>query len=517
MSSALDLPLEECVELLTEGGNDAGVDGLHIGEIEDDEFYVTLFQGKYRVKDLEGQSNFPENSVQKVVDTVGVLFDPYRAVVLNERIEPLVQEVRSLIRDGYIPTVRVVLCNNGARWTAQADAWIDDAKQRYGEQVEFLHFNHDAIVNSLKRGDRIDAAVALSGQAIVEDMNYLRVLVGRVSVGEIARLFAEHGDRLLQRNIRRYLGHVNRVNLDIRATLLDRERSDKFYFYNNGITVVCDRFDYNALQRADYQVRLSNMQVINGGQTCKTIQQTLSVDGAPGAQDAYVMLRIYQLPDDAADVVQEITKATNSQNPVDLRDLRSNDEWQRTLEIGIRELGFEFKRHREEGGVGPGTVTSATVAEAVLAIWRERPHQAKFRRREHFGKLYETIFKDINAAQAVMATLIYRMVEGKRREGGDEPPDFLPYASHHIAMLLGRELRRELQIPVDAISHRTFATMKAALDGDSDRYYALAIDSLRNAIRECYGNRQVSLQQLAATFRRGDLLEMLDANDPVPD
>ena len=92
MSSALDLPLEECVELLTEGGNDAGVDGLHIGEIEDDEFFVTLFQGKYRVRDLEGQSNFPENSVQKVVDTVGVLFDPYRAVVLNERIEPLVRK-----------------------------------------------------------------------------------------------------------------------------------------------------------------------------------------------------------------------------------------------------------------------------------------------------------------------------------------------------------------------------------------------------------------------------------------
>ena len=162
-------------------------------------------------------------------------------------------------------------------------------------------------------------------------------------------------------------------------------------------------------------------------------------------------------------------------------------------------------------------MTSATVAEAVLAIWRERPHQAKFRRREHFGKLYETIFKDINAAQAVMATLIYRMVEGKRREGGDEPPDFLPYASHHIAMLLGRELSLELQLPVEAITHRSFARMKAALDTDGDRYYALAIDSLRNAIRECYGNRQVSLQQLAATFRRGDLLLMLDANDPVPD
>ena len=275
------------------------------------------------------------------MDTVGVLFDPYRAVVLNERIEPLVEEIRSLIRDGYIPTVRVVLCNNGARWTAQADAWIDDAKQRYGEQVEFLHFNHDAIVNSLKRGDRIDATVALSGQAIVEDMNYLRVLVGRVAVGEIARLFAEHGDRLLQRNIRRYLGHVNRVNSDIRATLLDRERSDKFYFYNNGVTMVCDRFDYNALQRADYQVRMSNMQVINGGQTCKTIQQTLSVDGAPGVEDAYVMLRIYQLPDDAADVVQEITKGHEQPEPRRLA--RSALQRRMAKDAGARNTGVGFR------------------------------------------------------------------------------------------------------------------------------------------------------------------------------
>ena len=78
----------------------------------------------------------------------------------------------------------------------------------------------------------------------------------------------------------------------------------------------------------------------------------------------------------------------------------------------------------------------------MLAVWRERPHQAKFRRREHFGKLYDTIFRDLNAAQAVLATLIYRMVERKRRESmAAASPDFLPYASRHLAMMVGRVLR----------------------------------------------------------------------------
>ena len=256
MANALDLPRAECAELLTDGGNDAGVDGLHTGDVEDGGFVVTIFQGKYRVADLEGSANFPENGVQKAIQTVEALFDPNRTVALNPKIRPLIEEIRSLIRDGYIPTVRVVLCNNGAKWTAQADRWVDQAKQDWGEQVEFLHFNHDAVVRSLQRGPRVDAVLTLSGGIVAEDLNFKRVLVGRISVHELHRIFEEHGDRLLERNIRRYLGHANRVNADIRATLLDANASADFYFYNNGITVVCDRLDYNALQKSDYRVQL---------------------------------------------------------------------------------------------------------------------------------------------------------------------------------------------------------------------------------------------------------------------
>ena len=36
-----------------------------------------------------------------------------------------------------------------------------------------------------------------------------------------------------------------------------------------------------------------------------------------------------------------------------------------------------------------------------------------------------------------------------------------------------------------------------------------AADQLDLALKEIYGERQVSLQQLSATFRRGDLLEFL--------
>ena len=319
------------------------------------------------------------------------------------------------------------------------------------------------------------------------------------------------GDSLLQRNIRRYLGlHSNRVNRAIHETLAS-DKSDKFYFYNNGITVVCDKFDYNAFQKNDHQVQVKNMQVINGGQTCKTIHGTLksTLPGIAG-QSAYVMIRIYQMAEENKNFVQDITYATNSQNPVDLRDLRSNDEIQKKLEIGMSDLGYTYKRQREEGGVGSTVLTSLTTAEAVLAIWREKPHHAKFRRKEHFGKLYEEIFENLNAPQAVMGTLIFRMVEKERkRPSVGNPPDFLPYASHYIAMLMGYLLLKEQGISLPELSHRNFAEVKKRLALNAMKFHKQACNRIKQALRACYGDRNISLQQLSATFRRGDLLEML--------
>lgn len=279
--------------------------------------------------------------------------------------------------------------------------------------------------------------------------------------------------------------------------------------------MICRKFRHNALQGENYQLKLEGLQIINGGQTCKTIQQTLY----PGRQqlfedsfdNVYVLIRIYELADDDQDFVRDITYATNSQNPVDLRDLRSNDEIQKQLEIGIRDLGYIYKRQREEGGGGSSVITSSVVAESVLAIWRGRPQQAKFRRKEHFGKLYETIFKELNAAQAVMAVLIFRYVENERkRPVMDDPPDFLPYASHYLAMLIGRQLLADQQTTVTDISHKNFHELIELFDKKRTEYHKTGIQRITNALHECYGKRDISLQQLSATFRRGDLLEMLD-------
>lgn len=512
VSTALDTSLSEATDLLTEGSNDLGVDALHLSEVDDGEFTVTLFQGKYTHKNLDGSANFPENAIKNLIALVSNIFDPDKTFSMNPRLAPRIEEIRSLIRDGYIPNVRLLLCNNGQSWNSQAQQWIDSSGLSHA-QVHWQHYNHDDIVAVLQRTKAVNDSLQLNGSAIIEDFNYRRVLVGKVPVTEIAKLFDRNGDLLLERNIRRYLGrNANRVNNAIHDTLESPDKQKDFYFFNNGITMTCTKMRHNALQGGDYQLKLENIQVINGGQTCKTIQQTLSeIDDLSAFNEVYVLLRLYELESDDDQLIKEITFATNSQNPVDLRDLRSNDSLQIQLETGINALGYNYRRYREDAAGGSHVISSATTAEAVMAIWRKCPHQSKFRRRELFGVLYDKVFTGLNPAQAVLAVLIFRAVETERKRPTllQPVPEFLPYAAHYMAMLVGQALLTLGKTRLQTISHLKLAELIQLLEQNKAQLLNQAAAQLDLALKEIYGERQVSLQQLSATFRRGDLLEFL--------
>ena len=225
---------------------------------------------------------------------------------------------------------------------------------------------------------------------------------------------------------------------------------------------------------------------------------------------AYVLLRLYEIGATDDFIVRDITYATNSQNPVDLRDLRANDEIQQKLEMGMPDLGYQYKRKRDEQvSSSSTTVTVGVAAEAVFAVWRRKPHQAKFRRSELFGAFYDEIFRrDLNAAQVILAVLIFRMVENERRRQSTNDPRFLPYASYVLAMLIGELLlKRDQSIALAQVDHRNFALLRDHFEANKKQLYQDAQARLQKALTQLGTTETTSLQRLAATFRRGDLLE----------
>jgi hypothetical protein len=511
VSTYLNIGLTEAHSLITDGGGDAGIDAIYVGDTAELELPVTIFQGKYK-QNLEVDAHFPANEVQKVIHTIWTIFDVDKEIhTLNPSLKSEIQEIRSLIADGYIPVVKAVMVNNGLKWNEEGEQHLINASFPK-DQVDFEHVNHQNIVDFIQSHKGIKASIKLSGASIVENFNFKRVLIGKVNVAEIAKLFSTYGDGLLEKNIRRYLGlNRNRVNEAIQETLLG-ERKDNFYFKNNGITMICKGFSYNGLQEKNWDVAADDIQIINGGQTCKTIQQTITDNPENDYSQVYVLVRLYELSvsdHDNENLVNEITLATNSQNPVDLSDLRSNDLLQRTLETDINGLGYNYRRKRDIASSNDSVIPLSVAAQAVYAIWKEQPHVAKFKRKELFGSLYHRVFtQDLNAAQVVIAVVIYRYCDNLRRKVNmlEEYPH-ISYSNYFISMIIGKLLLSKNGLHLKALTHNNFEEVKSNFEANREALFQSANTILIQALQDLYKEdyKNLNMQRLSAAFRRGDL------------
>ncbi|TVQ59725.1 MAG: abortive phage resistance protein, partial [Spirulina sp. DLM2.Bin59] len=143
-------------------------------------------------------------------------------------------------------------------------------------------------------------------------------------------------------------------------------------------------------------------------------------------------------------------------------------------------------------------------------VWRRKPHQAKFFSREHFGKLYNSIFTEqLNGAQVVIAVQLYRIAENRRKRPEPTDPDFVRYASCFIAMQMGRKLLDDMSVRMEAVTHQNFQLTQQLIEQNGEDYFNNSAQDIQQALRDLYGKQEISLQQLSATFRRGDLISRL--------
>lgn len=514
VSNYLGIDLDGSYELVTEGGSDAGIDAIYVEEVVEYEFLVTIFQCKYTF-DLEKDSNFPVNAINRVINTISAIFDPKKKLEMNEKLKPKVEEIRSLIYEGYIPKVKCVLCNNGLTWNDEGIQIIHNAGFAE-DQVRFEHYNHNNIVDGLRSIKEISDSIVLNGKAIVEEFNYKRVLIGKISIMEISKIMDRYGEFLLEKNIRRYLGlHKNRVNEAIRDTLTVTSEKGNFYFYNNGITMVCSQFSYNALAGEDWNVRMQNFQIINGGQTCKTIQHTVNENPNGDYTGAFVLLRLYELAEEDSDlIISKITLATNSQNPVNLMDLKANEQIQQKLELDIKELGYNYKRKRDFSTPSINSIPMSVAAEAVFTIWRKKPHITKFNKKELFNKFYNEIFHNLNGSQLIIAVLIHRYCDNQRKNYDliSKYPH-ISYSSYFSAMLIGSRLLKKCGISLDQLIHSNFQAIKNDFETGKTDYFKEAIDFIDKQLNEYFhvNYREIELRRLSATFRSGEFLHLFDS------
>lgn len=157
-----------------------------------------------------------------------------------------------------------------------------------------------------------------------------RAYVATVPCGEIVRLYEQHRDRLFDRNVRLFLGtRKGSVNAGMATTLNNEAERSYFWAYNNGLTIICDRFTVRGKR-----LKLTNFSIVNGCQTTVCLAEN---NGAmPGVT---VLVRCIAA---TAGIVDNVISFTNSQNPIRTWDIASQNKTQRRLKTEFGGLKKPF-------------------------------------------------------------------------------------------------------------------------------------------------------------------------------
>ena len=166
-------------------------------------------------------------------------------------------------------------------------------------------------------------------------------VIVNVSAFSIKKLYAEHGKNLLALNLRYYIRNTE-LDKKIRETIRDNPAS--FWFKNNGITIICEKFRFDGRE-----VHLENFSIVNGGQTTYMLHKSKNLDAA---HDFWLSCKIIKTVGITADEKNafslEIAKAANSQKPIKDADLKANSPEQRSFAQAMRAIGIFYQTKRGE-------------------------------------------------------------------------------------------------------------------------------------------------------------------------
>ena len=157
-----------------------------------------------------------------------------------------------------------------------------------------------------------------AGQVAGEYESYLCVVPGQV----LADVYAEHGSRLLEGNVRSFLTTRGRINKGIRNTI--QHEPGMFFAFNNGIAATASAIELRSGGDGSRIVSATDLQIVNGGQTTASLTAAQIEVKAP-LGDVFVPMKLSVVtPERSEALIPRISRYANSQNRVSEADFFSN-------------------------------------------------------------------------------------------------------------------------------------------------------------------------------------------------
>lgn len=394
---------------LTDGKNDGGIDFVFF---DDENGKVVIGQNKL-------STNIDKNAavaeLQKTLKTIED-FDKKNVQSYNQSLRRNVQNALDRLTDETIGNIEIVFFHLSSFNDKKVKEKIED--QSAVSNIEFMDetaleelilkikseiqlvkehkFNLDGSKNflSYENDDKQGAIVNISSHSLIEAYNKY------------------NSEGLFNLNIRRYIRSKS-VDDGINQTL--NKKRDNFWFLNNGLTIACDDYqiDGNVLKLFDFSI-------VNGGQTTTLISK---YDGS-NREEFFIPCKIVKSinklnDEDRMVFFNDIAEATNSQKPIQPRDLKSNSPEMLQLQQLLldKKIYLEIKRGSKQPRNTDKKIKNDDLAQILFSFVNQKPGTARSNKKGLFSvnKNYMAIFRKNYVKDPKQAAFLYDLIELNNR------------------------------------------------------------------------------------------------------
>lgn len=424
-----------CLVLGNSKTDDCGIDAIHIDE---DKFCISLFNFKYREK-FDGSKSQSLNS-----PFISTKFINALTTENINKLEGKLKDFASLIIEKLNSSdewrLYLYVVSNENLVLKESNQDIKNLEENYGLKIVPIGLAQISQYMSI-RPESINAELTLDNDAIMsfseDSISSSKSYIIRLPLNEVIRITCNNERLRTQYNLED-VKDLKDVDLDY-SVLFDNVRGfvtrskynenilrtlkiepSKFFMYNNGLTIISEDIDakpINANKRV--KLKLTSFQVINGGQTLRTIHNFHKLDSeniVNYLSESQVLVRIFKTTNDQA-LNNKIAEHTNSQNSISSIDLKSLRPEQIQLEQYLGEHEILYSRKSGDIGLTQNRVYKYQISMErfgqILFSLLGNPHQASNRKKQIFDQYYDEVFGDGNLSIADSPSQVKKYFEIK--------------------------------------------------------------------------------------------------------
>jgi hypothetical protein len=210
---------------------------------------------------------------------------------------------------------------------------------------------------------------------------------------------------IFNKNVRYSLGKNNKVATEINKTLKDDSKN--IILFHNGITMIS-----TTTKDEDNFLEFNNCSIVNG---CQSTIAFHNYETIP--DNAEILLKIINTSDN--NLINLITRNTNNQNPIQIRDLKSNHKFQEQLKKQFEEFEISYEIKRGENSKYSNKIQNDHVAQLICAFHLGKPNISTDKTKL-FREYYQEIFSHgITAKYVILIQEIFNNINFDDVDLGD--------------------------------------------------------------------------------------------------